>query len=1151
MKKLKKSKKSILISGLLVATIGMGTMALSVKEDILPRFTENKLLAYNHNQDNILDNVFTQDGITILPFIYEDSEQTVSKDYILEQFDKAGIEIENISTEDIVTGTKIQTQEKTYTVLIYGDVDGDGYVDVFDAQKVMQHYVYAGENKLTGVYALAANVDNDDEEIDVFDAQRIIQFYVGYENNLVSNEPTSDLEKDKEKPVITLVGENPQKIKLGDSYVELGATVTDNIDTNIEVEIDASKVNTNEIGTYIVTYNAKDASGNEALEVQRTVIVEDYVQNIEITNPTKITYQYGEQIDLNGGNVKIQYASGKTTIIALQESMISGYDANKVGTQMITVTYEGKTATFEVKVKNYIKDIEIATLPTKTDYLEGQTIETDGMVVKVLKANGEQEEIALTDTNLKITPSTAVFGTNTIIVSYTTNNTIDDTEKTFEKTFEISVVKPVQNILIDLKTTTGYRYDSFTIAKVESGENEEAITTENLNWEIKNENDLVINRDEIAKVTAQISQFDGKVEMNFTASLAGTYTITPKVGSVNGEPIIVTVEESPIVNKMTIGDIGEKFRIGQTKTISIDFIHEYVPGNEAKIKVEANRIKVTGTGLECTLLDETGTVINVADRPNAIVKTISIKALTEGTQTLSITVDEGTSNQFIENKEITVLPEAETEVKVNNIQDITLYLKKPEGNNMVQEDNGFIYTLIPIWLEDEDGNTKKIKLADITNGNISITNSYDDPSDPLQSTQLEGYKNVGDNIEKVSNAEEEMDYIGIALLDEQAGEDLRNEEITIAYEESSVKLAIIIPKKEVENIIITEDTTTGYRYDTITIAQVKSGPNEEEITAENLTWEIRDKNNQKITDVSIAQITTEPMQFGNQMQMNFTANVAGEYTIIPKVGEVSGNPIVVTIEENPEVTKITLGEIGENYRIDQTRAINVDFIHEYVPGNEAKIEVEANRIKVTGTGLECTLLDETGTVINVVDRPNAVVKTISIKALTEGTQTLSIIVDEGTSNQFIENKEITVLPKAEAEIKVNNLQDITLYLRKPEDNDIVREEDGYIYTLIPIYLQDEDGNITNIKAGDLTNVKGESGKISIIDNLEDPLSFIQLQGYKVVDEAIQKAGSEELITYVGVALAFGGAEIDLEGGKILISRDGMEVPIELNILIQN
>ena len=191
--------------------------------------------------------------------------------------------------------------------------------------------------------------------------------------------------------------------------------------------------------------------------------------------------------------------------------MISGYDANKVGTQMITVTYEGKTATFEVKVKNYIKDIEIATLPTKTDYLEGQTIETDGMVVKVLKANGEQEEIALTDTNLKITPSTAVFGTNTIIVSYTTNNTIDDTEKTFEKTFEISVVKPVQNILIDLKTTTGYRYDSFTIAKVESGENEEAITTENLNWEIKNENDLVINRDEIAKVTAQISQFDGKV----------------------------------------------------------------------------------------------------------------------------------------------------------------------------------------------------------------------------------------------------------------------------------------------------------------------------------------------------------------------------------------------------------------------------------------------------------------------------------------------------------------------------------------------------------------------------------------------------------------------------------------------------------------
>ena len=59
-----------------------------------------------------------------------------------------------------------------------------------------------------------------------------------------------------------------------DIYVDDGATAVDNIDGDItEQIITINPVNTSEFGTYIVTYNVMDSSGNEAAEVTRSVYV--------------------------------------------------------------------------------------------------------------------------------------------------------------------------------------------------------------------------------------------------------------------------------------------------------------------------------------------------------------------------------------------------------------------------------------------------------------------------------------------------------------------------------------------------------------------------------------------------------------------------------------------------------------------------------------------------------------------------------------------------------------------------------------------------------------------------------------------------------------------------------------------------------------
>jgi len=74
---------------------------------------------------------------------------------------------------------------------------------------------------------------------------------------------------DTTAPIITLTGDNTQEIILGTPYIELGATTDD----GSTVIIDNTAVNTNQLGSYSVTYNASDLSCNNAIEVVRTVNV--------------------------------------------------------------------------------------------------------------------------------------------------------------------------------------------------------------------------------------------------------------------------------------------------------------------------------------------------------------------------------------------------------------------------------------------------------------------------------------------------------------------------------------------------------------------------------------------------------------------------------------------------------------------------------------------------------------------------------------------------------------------------------------------------------------------------------------------------------------------------------------------------------------
>lgn len=79
---------------------------------------------------------------------------------------------------------------------------------------------------------------------------------------------------DTVKPVITLLGLATVGITVGGTYTDAGATASDNVDGDITSRIvKTGSVDTNTIGSYVITYDVSDTAGNAATQVARAVVV--------------------------------------------------------------------------------------------------------------------------------------------------------------------------------------------------------------------------------------------------------------------------------------------------------------------------------------------------------------------------------------------------------------------------------------------------------------------------------------------------------------------------------------------------------------------------------------------------------------------------------------------------------------------------------------------------------------------------------------------------------------------------------------------------------------------------------------------------------------------------------------------------------------
>lgn len=137
---------------------------------------------------------------------------------------------------------------------------------------------------------------------------------------------------DKTKPVITLNGDAAVTMEAGQIFTDPGATATDNYDGDITAKIVKwGIVDTSKAGSYTVTYDVEDNTGNNAVQAVRTIIVQ-LISPAAISLDTNVikanvTDTYGKMYFLSTATVPEGCKLTQCGVI-LSKDIHNGFDIN-------------------------------------------------------------------------------------------------------------------------------------------------------------------------------------------------------------------------------------------------------------------------------------------------------------------------------------------------------------------------------------------------------------------------------------------------------------------------------------------------------------------------------------------------------------------------------------------------------------------------------------------------------------------------------------------------------------------------------------------------------------------------------------------------------------------------------------------------------
>ena len=338
MKKNFKIVSSLALAGLL-ATNAMGVVSAATAND---QITTEPVGVYKK----------LVEGKTIVPFVLTNRDDVLtikdikeSKEFNITKFNGLSISDENTV---VGTGDTFTSNGQEYTVVIYGDVDGNGKINGTDALVLEKHIT--GIEKIDAVQQEAADVANN-AKLNGTDSLNIKKYVVGLTDEIINTLP------EKEEEVIN----SNYEIQVNENGMVNRQTAT-----NTKLKINVAKT-LDKAATYAVY--AKTADG-EAVQVG-TVTVPAHTDYLE-TN-----------VNLSGlkdGKVTITFVEDKTVVAKVEaeknivEPVATNVTTKRTSTKQATLSLEKCGESDIVKVHYLVQPIDEATKTDVADLKETITV---------------------------------------------------------------------------------------------------------------------------------------------------------------------------------------------------------------------------------------------------------------------------------------------------------------------------------------------------------------------------------------------------------------------------------------------------------------------------------------------------------------------------------------------------------------------------------------------------------------------------------------------------------------------------------------------------------------------------------------------------------------------------------------------------------
>ena len=410
-------------------------------------------------------------------------------------------------------------------------------------------------------------------------------------------------------PVITLVGVNPQAIEVGSPYVELGATAFDDLDGDItgSIVIDASAVNASLVGSYTVTYDVVDSSGNAAVQVVRTVdVVDTTIPVITLAGVNPQTIEVGSPYVELGATALDNYDGDITGSITINSSAVN---TSSVGSYTVTYDVIDANGNPAVQITRTV-DVVDTTIPVSTLVgVNPQTIEVGSPYV-------ELGATALDSYDGDITGS-IVIDTSAVNASLLGSYTVtyDVVDSSGNPAVQITRTVDVVDTTIPVITLVGVNPQTIEVGSAygELG----ATASDNYDGDIT------------ASIVIDASAVN--------TSLLGSYTVTYDVTDANGNPAVqvtrtVDVVDTTIPVITLVGANPQTIEVGSPYVeLGATALDNYDGDITSSILIDASAVNTAAVGSYTVTYNVTDTAGNAAPQ---ITRTVDVVDTTIPTITL-------------------------------------------------------------------------------------------------------------------------------------------------------------------------------------------------------------------------------------------------------------------------------------------------------------------------------------------------------------------------------------------------------------------------------------------------------------------------------------------------------------------------------------